>query len=135
MQKAMAHEIGHNLGAYHDESMNITSCTNRKFLMSDKADPKNPETKMSPCTKKSIVKNLRVVRKDRRLNCLKSQPMKTKLIFKIELHNQGYLITAICCSCAILLVLIITLGYDWKNKRKCFPCFRKDETYRFIWDK
>ena len=50
LAKTLSHEIGHSLGASHTEQ---TSCQGH-YLMNTKADPSNPVTTLSKCTKKTI---------------------------------------------------------------------------------
>ena len=56
LAKTLSHEIGHSLGASHTEQ---TSCQSGHYLMSTVADPSNPVTTLSKCTKKTIDKFLK----------------------------------------------------------------------------
>ena len=173
LAKTLSHEIGHSLGASHTEE---TSCQGH-YLMLKKADPSNPVTTLSKCTKKTIDNFLnkdlvdQVVRnitqkntKQAKKRFLSKVPNKTyhnsrlaycfqrkllkenssngnlKIVNPFEQttsksgstvtdhgNDIGAIIAVISCLAALLLILAIALIYDWKTKKRCFQCKKRND--------
>ena len=182
LAKTLSHEIGHSLGASHTEH---TSCQSGHYLMSTVADPSNPVTTLSKCTKKTIdnflnkdlvdqvvrnitQKNTKRAKKrflskvpnktyhdsrlaycfQRKLLKEKSSNGNLKIVNPFEQiksndetsstsksgstvtdhgNDIGAIIAVISCLAALLLILAIALIYDWKTKKRCFQCKKRND--------
>ena len=159
--KTLAHEVGHSLGMNgHTEDTDL--CQKGQYLMSTKIINKtHPITTLSQCTKNRINVFLNKKLADRKVRArsfshedinnsrlaycwyrtnvegadlLYLRPRYDSLVVSNQIIDESIWII-IGCSVGLLAFVAIGIGlliYDWKTKKRCFACCKKDDTIELI---